>query len=73
MSTATASDTTTHRYLTYARAAAYLSVSAQTIRRWVTTGRLLAHRPSERIVLFDVRELDALIRGQLEPNTKEQS
>jgi excisionase family DNA binding protein len=70
MTTATVSDTTTHRYLTYARAAAYASVSAQTLRRWVDSGRLRAYRPSERIVLFDVRELDLLIHGQQETNTK---
>jgi excisionase family DNA binding protein len=44
-------------------AAVYTSLSAESIRRLLATGRLTALRPRRGRVLIDRRELDALVLG----------
>jgi excisionase family DNA binding protein len=52
------------RYLNYADASRYTGMSEQTLRRMVDAGRVRVYRPTGgRLVLFDVRELDAFVRG----------
>jgi excisionase family DNA binding protein len=50
-------------FLSLEGAAAHTSLSVVTLRKWLAEGRLKAYRPNRR-VLIDVRELEALIRGQ---------
>jgi excisionase family DNA binding protein len=66
MSTATVNETS-QRYMSYPVAARYCGMSAQSLRRAVSEGRLKVYRPTgRRLVVFDVRELDAFIRGEPE-------
>jgi excisionase family DNA binding protein len=48
------------RFLSIDAAARYASLSAQSIRRWISAGRLKAHRPGGKI-LIDRQELEDLI------------
>ena len=67
MSATTATETA-QRYLTYPTASRNCGMSQQTLRRMVEAGRLRAYRPTGgRKVVFDVRELDALVRGEASP------
>lgn len=43
-------------------AAAYVGVSIMTLRRLVKAGRLTQYRLGDRLVRFDVAELDALVQ-----------
>jgi excisionase family DNA binding protein len=55
--------TTVHRWLTTEEAAAYLSVHPVTLRRWVTEGKVPAHRMiGSRGLRFHTRELDEAMR-----------
>jgi excisionase family DNA binding protein len=47
----------------YPAAARYSGMSESVLRRLVDNGRLHVYRPTERKVLFDKVELDALILG----------
>jgi excisionase family DNA binding protein len=71
MSTATAHE---QRYMAYPAAARYTGMSEQTLRRAVDAGKLKVYRPTRptggRLVVFDVRELDAFIRGGPEQAAK---
>jgi excisionase family DNA binding protein len=49
------------RWFSYAEAARYTGLSAQTLRRLVDAGRLRVARPAPRVVRFDLRDLDALM------------
>jgi excisionase family DNA binding protein len=53
------------RWLSVRDAAAYASVSAETIRRWLAAGHLTGYRPGRR-VLIDPIQLDAYIRAHAE-------
>jgi excisionase family DNA binding protein len=62
---ATTDQTQQARYLSLAGAAAWASVSIQTLRRWLTAERLRAYRPAgSRKVLIDRNELEQVIRGE---------
>jgi excisionase family DNA binding protein len=51
------------RWLTIKRAAEYSGLSAGTVRRMLSAGRLEAHRPARGRVLIDRMELDSVIAG----------
>ena len=51
------------RFLTVANAAAYASLSPESVRRLLATGKLTALRPVRGRVVIDKRELDAVILG----------
>lgn len=48
--------------MSVAEAADYLGVSAVTIRRYISTGRLTGYRAGPRLVRVDRHELDAMLR-----------
>jgi excisionase family DNA binding protein len=50
------------RYLSIEEAAAYVSVSAQTIRRHIDSGQLPAHRFGKKLVRILQADLDAMMR-----------
>lgn len=52
--------TPTRRLTSVAHAATYADVSAKTIRRWISVGRLAAYRVGPRLVKVDLNDLDAL-------------
>jgi excisionase family DNA binding protein len=59
-----ASQTTSEaRYLTIAAAAAYTSLSEDSIRRMLEVGKVTALRPVKGRILIDRQELDAAIRS----------
>lgn len=51
------------RWLDQAGAEAYLHVSGETIRQWVAGGKLKVFRPCRGRVLYDRRDLDALVES----------
>jgi excisionase family DNA binding protein len=51
------------RYLSVAEAAAYSSLSPDSVRTLLTSGKLTALRPVPGRVLIDRRQLDSLILG----------
>ena len=57
-------ETVLKRLLSYANASRYLSMSTQTLRRAVDSGKLRAVRPGGgRAVRFDIADLDRFARG----------
>lgn len=42
-------------------AAAYLGVSAKTIRRYIAAGRVTGYRTGPRLIRVDLNELDAML------------
>jgi MerR family transcriptional regulator, copper efflux regulator len=57
-------------YLRISEAAAYIGVSPNTLRNWVSAGKVSAHRhPVNHYRLFRREELDALLR-QVEGPTR---
>jgi excisionase family DNA binding protein len=58
------------RYLSgYPAAARYTGLSETTLRRLVDAEKLHVYRPTERKILFDRVELDALIQGSVVEQT----
>ncbi len=57
---------TTHlerRWLSQAQAAEYIGVTDRTLRNWVRTGSIRAHRVrGSRLIRYDRAELDAALR-----------
>jgi excisionase family DNA binding protein len=49
------------RWMSVEQAAAYSSLSAESLRRLLSAGKLTAHRPRPGRVLIDLRQLNALI------------
>ena len=50
-----------HRYVTLQHAARHLSVTEQTIRRYIAEGRIQGYRIGKRALRVDSRDLDALL------------
>jgi excisionase family DNA binding protein len=48
------------RFVTIGEAADHIRVNEKTIRTWIDTGRLRAHRFSSKTIRIDLAELDAL-------------
>lgn len=40
----------------------YIDVSARTLRRWISIGRITGYRVGPRLVRVDLNELDGLVR-----------
>lgn len=53
--------TTTPRWATKREAAEYARVHINTIDRWRAEGRLTTHGASDRVIRFDLNELDAML------------
>ena len=70
--TAAADEAVRPRFLGVVAAAVRVSVSTETIRRWVRAGRLTAHRPIGEKILIDLHELDALILASADRTVAEQ-
>jgi len=51
------------RWLTVEGAAHYSSMSADSIRRMLSSGTLQPHRPRKGRILIDSRQLDSVIQG----------
>ena len=70
------------RWLTVEMAASYASLSPESIRRLLTAGQLMAHRPRKGRVLIDREQLDNVIstatstprkgRGETQWNMKQE-
>jgi len=56
------------RWLAVEDAAKYSSLSVESIRRMLSSGRLTAHRPVRGRVIVDRSELDAVIRSSTGPS-----
>lgn len=50
-------------YIRIKDAAGYLSIAVRTLRAWVKDGRLVAYKPTERILLFKRSDLDAVMQS----------
>lgn len=50
------------RFASIADAATYANVSSKTIRRYISTGRLVGYRVGPRLVKVELSEVDALMR-----------
>ena len=50
-------------YPTVEKAAEDLGVSAETIRRWIRDGRLIAYRVGPRRLRVDLESLDGMVQG----------
>ena len=55
------SPTAAHRYVTLKDAARHLSVTEQTVRRYISEGRIQGYRIGKRALRVDSRDLDALL------------
>ena len=53
---------TTRRYVTTSEAAAYLGVTARTIRQMIADGRITGYRNGSRLVRVDLNEVDAAMQ-----------
>jgi excisionase family DNA binding protein len=51
------------RWLSVSSAGSYSDLSTESIRRLISAGKLIAHRPVRGKILIDKVELDALIAG----------
>jgi excisionase family DNA binding protein len=59
------------RFVTTDDARERVSVSYQTLRRWMDSGLLKSYRPAGfRRPLIDIDELDQLVLASVEPTTK---
>jgi excisionase family DNA binding protein len=54
--------TTRRRLASIPNAADYLGVSTKTIRRWISSGRVVGYRAGPRLIRVDLAELDAMLR-----------
>ena len=54
--------TTRRELMGLPKAAAYADVHPRTIRRWISSGYLTAHRAGPRLIKVDRHELDAMLR-----------
>lgn len=52
------------RWLTRQQAAEYMGVSRETIRRLVSTGKLVVHHPTPRTARYDRLQIDTYVRSQ---------
>lgn len=51
------------KYLSTVEAAAYIGVSKNTLRKYVTKGLVPAHKFGERLLKFDPAELDQAVKA----------
>lgn len=58
-------------YLTIAEAAELLRVDKSTIRRWISSHRLQAHRIGERTIRIHRRDLDRVVDHRSQPNVSD--
>lgn len=54
-------ETTWARYITLKEGAAYLSVTEQSLRRYIAVGRIPAYRLGKRALRVDREDLDSLL------------
>lgn len=58
------------RWASVQETAHYLGIHRSTVRRWISSGDLLAYRSGRRLLRLDLNQVDAFISAQGLPNAR---